>query len=72
MKHKPEGDTFGEPVEEDWHEIKRDSWIDEDRIPYYICVVCGCNVCKDEISQYMDNQDSREVICIDCDTDIEF
>lgn len=38
--------------------------MDEDLIPYYKCVKCGGNVCKDGYSKRLE---SRKVICLECD-----
>ena len=39
-------------------------YVDEDLLPYYKCVKCGRNVCKDEVNKKLGK---RKVICIDCE-----
>lgn len=37
--------------------------MDEDLIPYYYCIVCKGNICKDCVGKKLKG---RDVICIDC------
>lgn len=52
-------------------DYEAEQYLDEDLIPYFKCVYCDRNVCKDEVGKKLDHQNSREVICIDCDLEVE-